>query len=290
MAGPRGFIPQISGSADQQFYQIPSNINTLLDQFNAFLKGQLSLCKSTADTNYYLVGKFLREVNNPITKEAVADYLLKIQNTSTRSNYLKALKHYFRDFLGNNIVSSFKLPLPNENPTPCPTDGAVRQVYNNLEYDRDKLIYSLAATTGLRRGEILNLKRKHIDPENTAITPYKHTRTKRTGITFYNDEVEPILRKFIDQLTEPETNLFHNGEGAFRKQIKNAWEKAGVKVTLKMLRVWFCNKMGELGVQDRYIDIFCGRAPKSVLAKHYTSKEIHKLKEIYGKANLKMLT
>jgi len=126
-------------------------------------------------------------------------------------------------------VSSFKLPLPNENPTPCPTDEAVRLVCNNLEYDRDKLIYSLAATTGLRRGEILSLKRKHIDLENRAITPHKHTRTKRTGITFYNCEVEPLLHKFLDQLTDPEANLFHNGEGAFRKQIKNAWEKAGVK-------------------------------------------------------------
>ena len=56
-----------------------------------------------------------------------------------------------------------------------------------------------------------------------------------------------------------------------------------------MLRVWFCNKMGELGVQDRYIDIFCGRAPKSVLAKHYTDYSPKRLKAIYDKANLKVL-
>jgi intergrase/recombinase len=47
--------------------------------------------------------------------------------------------------------------------------------------------------------------------------------------------------------------------------------------------------MGELSVRDRYIDIFCGRAPKSVLAKHYTSREIQKLKRIYDKAVLKVL-
>lgn len=88
---------------------------------------------------------------------------------------------------------------------------------------------------------------------------------------------------------DPETKLFHNGEGAIRKQLIKAWKKAGVKVTLQMLRVWFCNRMGELGVQDRYIDIFCGRASKSVLAKHYTSREIKKLKAIYDRANLKVL-
>ncbi len=64
---------------------------------------------------------------------------------------------------------------------------------------------------------------------------------------------------------------------------------AGVKVTVQMLRVWFCNKMGELEVQDRYIDIFCGRAPKSVLAKHYTSREVGRLKAVYDEANLKVL-
>jgi hypothetical protein len=47
--------------------------------------------------------------------------------------------------------------------------------------------------------------------------------------------------------------------------------------------------MGELGVQDRYIDIFCGRASKSVLAKHCTSREIQKLKSIYDRAGLKVL-
>ena len=122
-----------------------------------------------------------------------------------------------------------------------------------------------------------------------SIVPHKSTKTKRTGITFYNGEVDPLLRKFLTETDDPETKLFHNGEGAIRKQLIKAWKKAGVKVTLQMLSVWFCNRMGELGVQDRYIDIFCGRAPKSVLAKHYTSREIKKLKAIYDRANLKLL-
>ena len=47
--------------------------------------------------------------------------------------------------------------------------------------------------------------------------------------------------------------------------------------------------MGELGVADRFIDIFQGRAPRSVLAKHYTGKGLQRLKRIYEKANLKVL-
>ena len=56
-----------------------------------------------------------------------------------------------------------------------------------------------------------------------------------------------------------------------------------------MLRMWFYNRIGELGVQDRYIDSFYGRAPKFVLAKHYTSREIKKLKAIYDRANPKVI-
>jgi intergrase/recombinase len=35
--------------------------------------------------------------------------------------------------------------------------------------------------------------------------------------------------------------------------------------------------MGELGVQDRYIDAFCGRVSKSVLARHYTDYSSERL-------------
>jgi len=46
--------------------------------------------------------------------------------------------------------------------------------------------------------------------------------------------------------------------------------------------------MGELGVPDRFVNIFQGRAPRSVLAKHYTGKGLETLKRIYDKANLRV--
>ena len=47
--------------------------------------------------------------------------------------------------------------------------------------------------------------------------------------------------------------------------------------------------MGRLGIPDRYVDAFCGRVPRSVLARHYTDFSPGKLKEIYDKANLRVL-
>jgi len=47
--------------------------------------------------------------------------------------------------------------------------------------------------------------------------------------------------------------------------------------------------MDELGVADRFIDIFQGRAPRNVLAKHYTPQGTRLLREIYDKADLKIM-
>ena len=47
--------------------------------------------------------------------------------------------------------------------------------------------------------------------------------------------------------------------------------------------------MGKAFVPDWYIDIVQERAPKNVLAKHYNPPGIDMLKEIYEKANLKVL-
>ena len=61
------------------------------------------------------------------------------------------------------------------------------------------------------------------------------------------------------------------------------------KLDQSVLRDWFCEEMGKLGVADRYIDAFCGRTPKSVLARYYSDYSPEKLKKIYDKADLKVL-
>ena len=47
--------------------------------------------------------------------------------------------------------------------------------------------------------------------------------------------------------------------------------------------------MGEKGMADRYVDAFCGRVPKSILARHYTDYSPVKLGVIYEKARIQIL-
>jgi len=52
------------------------------------------------------------------------------------------------------------------------------------------------------------------------------------------------------------------------------------------LRDFLAEEMDKALIPDRYMDIFQGRAPKNVLAKHYTAQGIKLLKGIYDKAKL----
>ena len=66
----------------------------------------------------------------------------------------------------------------------------------------------------------------------------------------------------------------------WREVWKAAGRAAGITITPQILRA---------GVPDRFVDVFQGRAPRSV-AKHYTGKGLQRLKRIYDKAGLKVLS
>jgi len=145
-------------------------------------------------------------------------------------------------------------------------------------------------TTGLRKGEILALQKNQVNFELRSVIPMHFTRKKRSGITFFNDETAVWLEKYLRERSDDSDRLFVVSDRQWKKIWKQASECAGVSVTSKVLRAWFSTEMGELGVADRFVDVFQGRAPRSVLAKHYTGKGLLRLKRIYEKANLKLLT
>ncbi|GAH96910.1 unnamed protein product, partial [marine sediment metagenome] len=138
--------------------------------------------------------------------------------------------------------------------------------------------------------ELISLALKEIDLERRTVLPKGDcSRIKRTWATFFNEESEQALREYLngrERLT-PDSKLF--SEKAVRKTFKKGKERTGVHITPQILRDWFCSEMGELGVADRYVDAFCGRVPRSVLARHYTDFSPERLKRIYDKAGLKAL-
>jgi len=234
------------------------------------------------------IARFLRASNGVISYETIGAYLKSYlgKASKTYNGQLTSLRRFVRDYLNRSmLIASFKMCPVDEIPrTEAPTKKQVRRGFKAQRDTRAKAIYLFTATSGLRKGEILELTKDKINAKLRTVIPQHFTRSKRSGVTFYNEEAGEWLRKYNEERNgDNDPRVFVISDRKWRE----IWRRAGL--TSKELRVWFSTEMGELGVPDRYVDVFQGRAPRGVLAKHYTGKGLERLKRIYDKANLKVL-
>lgn len=153
-------------------------------------------------------------------------------------------------------------------------------------------MFLLYATSGLRRQEILSLKPEDIDFQKRMITLNNHFgETKKSCCSFYNEEAEEAPNEYLTTKKQSRSKrIFTMQRYEVFELWKSAREKPGLDITPQKLRLWFCSEMLHLGISETYVDAFCGRVPKSVLARHYTDFSPEKLERIYGEAKLKVLS
>jgi len=241
--------------------------------------------------------RFLNELSKPAesaTVEDVREYLKNLKGISSAQykNILMALKVFFRDFLkAPEVVSSFKFPHQVFKPKQILNREQLQQFYQSLETAKEKALFMLYATTGLRRDEILSLKPENIDFSNRMITPENHRgETKKSWVSFYNEEAELALKEYLaTKKPSRSQRLFPMQQDEVVELWKATREKTGIDITPQKLRQWFCSEMLRLGVSETYVDAFCGRVPKSVLARHYTDFSPEKLKDIHDNAQFRVL-
>ena len=272
------------------------DIPGLLADFKQFLEVDLQRSRLTVKNHLEQIRRFLKCCDVPLEELTVADvrsYFSKFVdgNSNTYSNVLKSLKVFCRDFLQRpNLVATFKFPYREPQPKNIPSKQDLQTFYSALEDLRAKSYFLLYATSALRKKEGRSLLREDVDFENRMINHrVKSSRTKRRRLTFFNSEAEAVLKEYLRTRKDCRPTLLPVSEENFRDIWKKGFEKTGIRITPQVLRDWFCEETGRLGVSDRYIDAFCGRVPKSVLARHYTDYAPEKLKAIYDRADLKVL-
>jgi len=281
-----------------------------LEKFKDFCRVDVNLDERTVEGYYYSARKFLgwvqmrgyETVNTDVVREYLQTYLEK--SKCTRANQIKAFRRFFRDYLGvPDVVASFKLPrirrgeIGRYMELPF-TKVDLQHIYQALEHTkyalRNQALFLLYATSGLRLKEALRLTPNHINRDLRSVILCLERGTKKTGITFYNEEAEQALNAYLREQPSlsPNDRFFSVGGKGINWVLVRTSKQCGLKrsITPQMLRVWFSFEMGRLGVPDRYIDIFQGRAPRSVLAEFYTPKGIQELKQIYDKAELRVLS
>jgi integrase len=273
-----------------------ANQQELLAKFKEFSLIDLQKSKRTTYEKIWYIGKFMAWLKEPlqtVTKDTIREYLktLEGKSGSQYKNCLSALKTFFRDFLQmKDAVEGFKFPRQQFSPKEIPTKADLQKLYAEIQSPKEKALFLVYATSGLRRSEVLGLNLEDVDFQKRMIKPKTHIGdTKKAWISFYNEECEKVLNQYIETRSDNNPKLFPIARKVERRLWRQAKETIGLDITPQDLRMWFCEEMGRLGVQDRHIDAFCGRIPKSVLAKHYSDYSIDKLKEIYENANLRIL-
>ena len=130
-----------------------------------------------------------------------------------------------------------------------------------------KCVAVLLATSGLRKNEVLQLRKADVDRTLCCIIPTCHTgETKHSGITFFNSEGHEILKNYEENTLTQKDKLFVIGHETFLKEWNKARAKTGLSLKPKDLRDFFSQEFGKALIPDRYIDIFHGRSPGNVIA------------------------
>jgi len=188
----------------------------------------------------------VRKDPRQVTAEDIRGYLLKFQDRgpSTRANILKGLNVFFRDFMQRpQVVVPFKFPKRVYTPQIAPTKGNLRAFFETLDCDRDRGIFLLFASSGLRRDELLTLTVDEVDLENRLIIPKnKHQTgtTKNTCVTCFNQEAETYLRRYLKSRSDKDSRVFQIPPVALKRVFTRVGKRSGVYLTPKALRLWFC--------------------------------------------------
>jgi len=259
-----------------------------LKDFASYLLVKKRLSPRTVQDSVQAAKRLLKQSNYVVSADTLEEYLKDYVDgsPSTYNGQLVRLRR-FMDYLDmSELIEEYTAaPVPltyNELPT-------TRQVARGFRAQRTperKAYYIFTATTGLRRGEILDLERNKVDTRLRSVIPEHYTPTKRSGITFYSEEAEPYVRPYIEGCPG---DLFTLSDRENRKVWNDASKAAKFRITPQVLRSWQSTELGTLGVPDRFVDIFQGRAPRTTLAKHYTGAGIARLKRIYDGADLRIL-
>ena len=239
--------------------------------------------------------RFLRFTKGEVSQESIRAYLSSYVDKApkTYNNQLCGLRAFVMRFLKRKeLMEGFKKAHEDSDvEVELPSKDQLKKGFESLSDDKERAIYLMYASSGLRQMELRRLSRfTDVDFSLRAVKSKHNTRTKKAGVTFYNKECEVHLTKYLGSRRDSSGTLLPISNCAFYAMWRKVSKNAGVKITPQVLRKWHSTELGERGVPDRYVDVFQGRAPKTVIAKFYTGKELERLKRIYDKAELKVLS
>jgi integrase len=179
---------------------------------------------------------FYNQLANYLTYHAEQPDGTKGLRTNTMGKQIKNLKIFLRDRMKEGIIreidlSDFKVTT-EEVDNVYLTEKELKEVYD-LKLEDEKLskirdVFIVGCYTGLRYGDLYNLKPENIDTEEGLIRPHQ-SKVHRSVVIPLIDYVPEILEKYNYQLPQIHIN-------AFNREIKTICKKA--KINKEIVLVW----------------------------------------------------
>ncbi len=217
------------------------------------------------------------------------DYLVKKRkiSISTQNQAINAIKFYYEKILGHDKGDfHIERPIREKKLPEVISENELLRILKATDNLKHKSIIAMLYSSGIRRGELINLRIKDIGFDKKIIF-VRLAKGKKDRTTILADNTALVLRKYL-KLYKPNYWLF---EGMNRKQysatsvgslVKKASIKAGLNKIVRphMLRHSFATHMLEQGVDLRYIQTLLGHgSPKTTqIYTRVTSYSLAKIK------------
>jgi site-specific recombinase XerD len=208
-------------------------------------------------------------------------------SASTQNQAINAIKFYYERVLGGQRKFYF-LERPDREkalPTVLSTEE-ITSILKATENLKHRAILTVIYSSGLRIGELINLKIKDIDSERKQIR-VEQGKGKKDRYTLLSSKTLDLLRTYFKEY-KPKEYLFEGQEGgqystrSIQAFFQEVCKKAGIKkkVSVHTLRHSFATHLLENGTDLRYIQALLGHESSKTteVYTHITTKGFDQIK------------
>lgn len=225
----------------------------------------------------------LRDVDRFVETEIAA----KKYSISSHRQCISALKHYF-EFTEQEEIDTSKLKRPDKSRY-LPGVLSKEEVIDLLRATRNlkhRCVLALIYSSGLRIGELLNLKLKDIDVDRKQIL-IRQAKGRKDRYVMLAESFLPLFYNYLQTYEPTEYLAEGNGGGqytasAVRSFLKDSVRRAKLRkrVTPHTLRHSYATHMLENGIDLRYIQELLGhsRPETTMIYTHVTQKDLMKIR------------
>ncbi|MDD2788708.1 site-specific tyrosine recombinase/integron integrase [Methanoculleus sp.] len=240
-----------------------------------------------------MFSEFIKKDLKEINSDDIVSFLSylkqeKKSGSATMNLVLSAIKHFYKEFLKQNLIIDIKLPKKaNKIPVVLTSKEIVDLIENTSNY-RNKLIIEFMFSTGVRVSECVNMKINDLNFDEFTGNVLAGKGNKDRIIILSKKWVVDY-KKYLEERDKKVKSeyLFCSDSGnalsvdTIQKFLKISATKAGInkKISPHKLRHSFATSLLENDVNIRYIQQLLGHANLNT-TQIYTKVNTNKLKEI----------